>query len=81
MASQSAPTHFNPCPSRACLVNQVDREAAAEKSFLDERLATGEANEKMVLEPLTYSSTRAGKKSEQPTLAYKIHPSPNIIFI
>ncbi|PRZ12998.1 hypothetical protein CLV36_11045 [Laceyella sediminis] len=54
--SQGAPTHFKPCPSRACLVNQVGREEAVEKPFLDERLATREANEKMVLEPLAYSS-------------------------
>jgi hypothetical protein len=39
-----------------CLANQVGEEEAAEKPFLDERLATREANEKMVLEPLAYSS-------------------------
>jgi hypothetical protein len=33
-----------------CLANQVGREEAAEKPFLEERLATREANEKMVLE-------------------------------
>ncbi|PRZ13286.1 hypothetical protein CLV36_10996 [Laceyella sediminis] len=37
-------------------MNQVGREEAAEKPFLDERLVTREANEKMVLEPLAYSS-------------------------
>jgi hypothetical protein len=41
---------------RVYLVNQVGREEAAEKPFLDERLATREANEKMVLKPLAYSS-------------------------
>jgi hypothetical protein len=40
--------------TRACLVNQIGGEEAAEKPFLDERLATREANEKMVLEPLAY---------------------------
>jgi hypothetical protein len=39
-----------------CLANQVGGEEAAEKPFLDERLATREANEKMVLEPLAYSA-------------------------
>ncbi len=42
--------------TRVCLANQVGREEAAEKAFLEERLATREANEKMVLEPLAYSS-------------------------
>ncbi|WP_284724530.1 hypothetical protein [Laceyella tengchongensis] len=37
-------------------MNQVGREEAVEKPFLDERLAKREANEKMVLEPLAYSS-------------------------
>jgi hypothetical protein len=38
-----------------CLADQVNREETAEKPFLEERLATREANEKMVLEPLAYS--------------------------
>ncbi|PRZ11942.1 hypothetical protein CLV36_1187 [Laceyella sediminis] len=42
--------------SRVCLANQVGGEEAAEKPFLEECLATREANEKMVLEPLAYSS-------------------------
>jgi hypothetical protein len=42
--------------TRACLANQVGREEAAEKPFLEERRCTSEANEKMVLEPLAYSS-------------------------
>ncbi|MGX9705856.1 hypothetical protein [Laceyella sacchari] len=37
-------------------MNQVGREEAVEKPFLDERRCTSEANEKMVLEPLAYSS-------------------------
>ncbi|WP_132221232.1 hypothetical protein [Laceyella sacchari] len=46
------------CPfaARACLANQVCGEEAAKKPFLDERLATREANKKMVLEPLAYLS-------------------------
>ncbi|WP_022736200.1 hypothetical protein [Laceyella sediminis] len=39
-----------------CLENRVGREEAAQKPFLDERLVTREANEKMVLEPLAYAS-------------------------
>ncbi|KPC71156.1 hypothetical protein ADL26_16530 [Thermoactinomyces vulgaris] len=39
-----------------CLANQVGRKEAAEKPFLDERLVTREANEKMVLKPLAYLS-------------------------
>ncbi|MRG29794.1 hypothetical protein [Laceyella tengchongensis] len=42
--------------TRVCLANQVGREEAAEKPFLEERLVTREANEKMVLEPLAYAS-------------------------
>jgi hypothetical protein len=42
--------------TRVCLANQVGGEEAAEKPFLDERRCTSEANEKMVLEPLTYLS-------------------------
>ncbi|UWE03358.1 hypothetical protein [Laceyella sacchari] len=41
---------------RVCLTNQVGGKEAAEKPFLKERLATREANEKMVLKPLAYSS-------------------------
>jgi hypothetical protein len=41
---------------RECLVNQVGREEAAEKPFLEERRCTSEANEKMVWELLAYSS-------------------------
>ncbi|MGX9707353.1 hypothetical protein [Laceyella tengchongensis] len=39
-----------------CLANQVGGEEAAEKPFLEERRCTSEAEEKMVLEPLAYSS-------------------------
>ncbi|PRZ12076.1 hypothetical protein CLV36_11755 [Laceyella sediminis] len=42
--------------TRVCLANQVGGEEAAEKPFLEERRCTSEANEKMVLEPLAYSS-------------------------
>ncbi|AUS07692.1 hypothetical protein C1X05_01770 [Laceyella sacchari] len=42
--------------TRVCLAKQVGREEAAEKPFLEERQCTSEANEKMVLEPLAYSS-------------------------
>jgi hypothetical protein len=42
--------------SRVCLANQVGGEEATEKPFLEERLATREANEKMVLQSLAYSS-------------------------
>jgi hypothetical protein len=42
--------------TKVCLANQVGEEETAEKPFLDERLATREANEKMVLKPLAYSS-------------------------
>jgi hypothetical protein len=42
--------------ARVCLANQVGGEEAAEKPFLEERLVTREANEKMVLEPLAYTS-------------------------
>ncbi|MGX9708620.1 hypothetical protein [Laceyella tengchongensis] len=42
--------------ARVCLVNQVGREEAAEKPILEERQCTSEANEKMILEPLAYSS-------------------------
>ncbi|SMP11321.1 hypothetical protein SAMN06265361_102254 [Laceyella tengchongensis] len=42
--------------ARMCLANQVGGEEAAEKPFLEERLVTREANEKMVLEPLAYTS-------------------------
>jgi hypothetical protein len=38
------------------VANQVGGEEAAEKPFLEERLATREVNEKMVLEQLVYSS-------------------------
>ncbi|MGX9706247.1 hypothetical protein [Laceyella tengchongensis] len=38
------------------MANQVGREEAAEKPFLEERRCTSEANEKMVLGPLAYSS-------------------------
>jgi hypothetical protein len=41
--------------TRVCLAN-LGREEAAEKPFLEERRCTSEANEKMVLEPLAYSS-------------------------
>jgi hypothetical protein len=41
---------------RACLANQVGGKEAAEKPLLEERRCTSEANEKMVLEPLAYSS-------------------------
>jgi hypothetical protein len=41
---------------RVCLAIQVGGEKAAEKPFLEERRCTSEANEKMVLEPLVYSS-------------------------
>jgi hypothetical protein len=47
--------------SRVCLSSQVGGVEAAEKPFLEERLATREANEKMVLEPLAYSSDTAQK--------------------
>ncbi|MGX9706369.1 MULTISPECIES: hypothetical protein [Laceyella] len=42
--------------SRVCLANQVGGEEAAEKPFFEERRCASEANEKMVLEPLAYSS-------------------------
>jgi hypothetical protein len=42
--------------TRVCLANQVGGKESAEKPILEERRCTSEANEKMVLEPLSYSS-------------------------
>jgi hypothetical protein len=48
-----------------CLANQVGREEAAEKPFLEKRLAMREANEKMVLESLAYSPDTLSKNERR----------------
>jgi hypothetical protein len=56
-----------------CLANQVGGEEAAEKPSLEERRCTSEANEKMILEPLDYSSDTPYKQTPKKPIFGQTH--------